>query len=104
MSTNCAKMNSIPFLLDARICQVACVVLLVGMNLRPRSPGVADAPRRQAGYVAGGGPPIACSKLHKLDRDLDHEPVVRAQVDAGQVHDSAQPLACSVRTALRRSR
>src|SRR4051812_10182688 len=36
-------------------------------------------------------------QLDELDRDLDQEPVVLSEVEAGQLHDPAQPLAQRVR-------
>ena len=43
-------------------------------------------------------------QLHDLDRDLDHQPVVLAQVEAGELHDPAQPLAQRVRVDVERLR
>ena len=46
--------------------------------------------------------PSACLELHELHGDLDHQPVVAAQVEAGELADPAQPLAQRVRVDVER--
>ena len=52
---------------------------------------------RRRGQAARGA-----LELDELDGDLDHQPVVLAQVDARQLHDAPQPLAQRVRVDVQR--
>ncbi len=62
--------------------------------------------RRGGAIVSGPAVPSAWLEPDELDRDLDHQPVVAAQVEPGELHDPSQPLPQRVRVnvqSLRRS-
>ena len=58
--------------------------------------------REAADSVGSGAVPSASWRLHHLDRDLDHQPVVLAQVEPRELHDPPQALAERVRVDVER--
>src|SRR3990170_600585 len=91
MSTNCAKKNSIPS--SSERVRISSSVGVVPIQQPPASGctgTIASRPAREdgsflqargAGCVRSGGPERVL-QLHELHGDLDHQPVVPAQVDA----------------------
>ena len=116
MSTNCAKKNSMPR------AWTPCGCPRRWARRRSRWPcnssfgdagltitAVSASARWRASYTARGrvcvrsrGRRAPAWRLHQLHGDLDHEPVVLAEVEAGELADAAQPLAQRVRVDVER--
>src|SRR2546429_2548258 len=107
MSTNCAKKNSTPrplviFLTSSSLGSVATAIAPpcgwpTGCITRYRSDVRVESSTSRAGSCVRRRRPESAPEPDELDGDLDHQPVVAAEVDTREIRDSAEPLAKGVR-------
>src|ERR671937_1252785 len=98
-----SEMRRISSMLGAATVAICGLLSSVRVNIAPARPAA------DGGFLQPGGPGcVECGRLGRvleldeLDGDLDHQPVVPAQVESGQLHDPAEPLAERVRVDVER--
>src|SRR5436305_3062001 len=107
MSTNCAKKNSTPlplaiFLTASSLGSVATAIAPpcrwpTGCITRYRSGVRVESSTSRAASCVRRRRSERAPKPDELDGDLDHQPVVAAEVDSREICDPAKPLAKCVR-------